>query len=114
MPSRPPNLKPSAKRQAFTRPRNQTTTERGYGWDHQQMRKRVLTEEPLCRLCLAMVPPRYTASYFADHIIPLHEGGAGDRSNYQALGLPRAKHPQGCDCHDLKTQAEAVRAKGRT
>ena len=104
MPSRPPNLKLTAKRPAFNRSRNQTTTERGYGWAHQQMRARVLAEEPLCRACHAMTPRRYTASARADHITPLAEGGTGDRENYQGLCIP---------CHDAKTQAEAARAQGR-
>jgi len=74
------------------------------------MRKIVLAEEPLCRLCLAK--GRVTASGIADHIVPLSEGGTGDRSNYQALGYPRSRYPNGCDCHDIKTAEEAARAKG--
>lgn len=114
MPSRPPGLKAKPKRPAFHRPRDKTTTDRGYGWKHQQMRERVLREEPLCRSCLAMDPPRYTPSYYADHIIPVAEGGTDDRENYQALGLPLSKYPNGCDCHDRKTQAEAKRATTRS
>lgn len=105
MPSRPPSLKPTAKRPAFNRPRKQTTTERGYGWAHQQMRERVLAEEPACRACWNMMPRRYTASAIADHITPLAEGGTGDRENYQGLCIP---------CHDSKSLAEAARGQGRT
>ncbi len=103
MPSRPPGLKAKPKAAAHRWVRKQTTTERGYGWRHQQMRKRVLAEEPLCRACLAMEPKRYTPATIADHIKPLAEGGTDDRGNYQGLCGP---------CHDEKTQREAARARG--
>lgn len=103
MPSRPPGLKAKPKRPAFDRSRKRTTTERGYGWKHQQMREIVLREEPLCRLCREA--GRVTASTIADHIVPLAEGGTGDRDNYQPLCGP---------CSDAKTQAEAKRARTRT
>ena len=32
-------------------PPKQTTTERGYGYAWQQLRKRILRDEPLCRRC---------------------------------------------------------------
>lgn len=68
------------------------------------MRKQVLREEPLCRLCLAMEPPRYTPSVIADHIIPKAEGGGDERENYQGV----------CDpCHKAKTAEEALRARRR-
>ena len=103
LPSRPPGLKAKPKAAAHRWVRKQTTTERGYGWRHQQMRKRVLAEEPLCRACLAMAPKRYTPATIADHVKPLAEGGTGDRENYQALCR---------DCSDAKTSREAVRARG--
>lgn len=87
----------------FDRSQKRTTTERGYGWRHQQMRQTVLLEEALCRACLAKDPPLYTPSTIADHIKPLAEGGTGDRDNYQGLCA---------DCSDEKTQAEAARARG--
>lgn len=105
MPSRPPGLKAKPKRPAFERARKQTTTERGYGWKHQQMRDRVLREEPLCRMCLALNPPIYTPSKIADHITPLAEGGSSDRENYQGLCGP---------CSDVKTADEAKRGARRT
>nr|WP_232307293.1 HNH endonuclease signature motif containing protein [Sphingomonas sp. Y57] len=76
--------------------------ERGYGREHDRMRERVLREEPLCRLCDAA--GLVTATTTADHIVPLAEGGTGDRSNYQGL----------CDdCHRAKTAREAARARLR-
>lgn len=106
MPSRPPPLKARPRTPRKTWDRKGTTTERGYGWKHQQMRERVLREEPLCRMCLALDPPRYTPSRIADHIKPRAEGGTDDRENYQALG-----HADDCDCHARKTAAEAARAQ---
>lgn len=92
-----------AHRPAFDRNSNRTTTERGYGWRHQQMRKTVLMEEPLCRSCLKRSPPLYTPSVIADHIEPKAEGGTDDRDNYQGLCQP---------CSDAKTAEEAARARG--
>jgi 5-methylcytosine-specific restriction protein A len=78
--------------------------ERGYGRDHERMRKIVLAEEPLCRICLAMDPPRHTPSTIADHIVPKAEGGTDERENYQGACGP---------CHDAKTHEESARAQGR-
>ena len=63
--------------------RGRTTTERGYGWRHQQMRERLKREVILCEECTRH--GRVTAGTIADHIIPLAKGGTGDRSNYQLL-----------------------------
>lgn len=82
--------------------RTKTRQERGYGADHDRMRKRVLAEEPLCRICLA--EDRVTASTVADHIVPKAEGGTDERENYQGACKP---------CHDIKTAEEAARAQGR-
>lgn len=100
MPSRPPSLKqkPRAKAWASTR---KSRHERGYGREHDIMREIVLREEPLCRMCLAQ--GRVSASTIADHIIPLSEGGTGERNNYQGLDA---------DCHRKKTAEEASRARG--
>lgn len=104
MPSRPPGLRAKPKAPASRWNRTQTTTERGYGWQHQQMREIVLREEPLCYLCLAMDPPRYSPSTIADHKIAKAEGGSNDRSNYGGACEP---------CHTLKTAEEAKRAAAR-
>lgn len=47
MPLSPKSYKPAAKRQHA-----KTTTERGYGWKHQQFRARMIRERPLCERCL--------------------------------------------------------------
>lgn len=66
------------------------------------MRERVLQEEPICRPCKEQ--GRVTQAVIADHIIPLGEGGTGERDNYQGICEP---------CHDVKTAIEAKRAKSR-
>lgn len=81
--------------------RTKTRQERGYGAAHDRMRKRVLEEEPLCRICLAA--GRVTATSIADHILSKAKGGGDERGNYQGV----------CgDCHDIKTAEEAAQAQG--
>ena len=63
--------------------RGRTTTERGYGWRHQQLRERLKREVILCELCQAKTPPRLVLGCVADHIVALAEGGTSDRSNYR-------------------------------
>jgi len=60
---------------------------RGYEAKHEKLRRQVLREEPLCRLC------RIRASTVADHIMSLAAGGITVRSNYQGLcsGCSKAK-----------------------
>ena len=60
-----------------------TTTERGYGWQHQLMRAELIRTVIICEECARK--GRITAGTIADHIIPLAKGGTGDRSNYQLL-----------------------------
>lgn len=106
MPKRPPQLNPKP---ALVAPkgnwsRRKSRQARGYGRAHELMRERVLAEEPLCRACLAMDPPRTSASYIADHIVPKAEGGNDDRENYQGLCTP---------CSKAKTARESARARRR-
>lgn len=58
--------------------------ERGYGTLHDRIRRRLLKEEPHCRLCLEAGRGEVKATH-ADHIIPLCKNGPTERSNYQAL-----------------------------
>lgn len=109
MPTQPPQFKPKGAlprkaKAGWTRTSRQSRHERGYGRAHDLMRARVLSEEPLCRICLAMDPPRVTAAIIADHIVPKAEGGSDERDNYQGA----------CDpCHRAKTAEEAARARRR-
>lgn len=113
MPNAPPPLRKRPTPKAWASSSTKSRQERGYGREHDLMREQVLREEPLCQLCLAMDPPRYTRSGVADHKVPKAEGGTDDRGNYQALGYPRSRHPDGCDCHEIKTAAERKRANAR-
>jgi 5-methylcytosine-specific restriction protein A len=68
------------------------------------MRKHLFDRQPLCVLCLAMTPPRYTIATIRDHVVPLAEGGRDDSTNEQAL----------CQrCSNTKTAAEAQRGVQR-
>ncbi len=80
--------------------KGKTTTERGYGWQHQKARKALLQQDPLCRECRKH--DRVTEAVIADHIKPLAEGGSRDASNLA---------PMCAACHREKTLREAQRGK---
>lgn len=106
MPNRPPSLrvrKASAGRPASNWDKRKTRQQRGYGREHDAMRKRVLIEEPLCRECTKA--GRVEATTVADHIKPKAEGGTDDRDNYQGLCRP---------CSTAKTARESGRARRRS
>jgi 5-methylcytosine-specific restriction protein A len=92
---------PRTKRKAW-RTSTKTSTERGYGWDYQKARKRLLQDEPLCRECLKN--GRVTVARIADHVIPLAQGGSRSANNLQPLCAP---------CHRAKTLSEAQAGKQR-
>lgn len=72
-----------------------SSTQRGYGYKWQQLRKAVLMEQPLCVFCQA--EGRVTAACVVDHIVP-HRGNPAlqyDRTNLQ----PLCAH-----CHNSKKQ----------
>lgn len=104
MPTRPPGLKsrPAGTRKASNWTRAVSRHQRGYDSAYDRMRAQVLREEPLCRPCDAQ--GFVTASVTADHIIPLAEGGTGERENMQGICGP---------CHKAKTAKEATRARAR-
>jgi 5-methylcytosine-specific restriction protein A len=102
MPTRPPQLRKQAPRPSSNWDRRKSRQERGYGREHDAMRRIVLDEEPLCRVCLGKHPAQYTPSTIADHIRPKAEGGTDDRDNYQGI----------CDpCHRDKTARESGRSR---
>lgn len=72
------------------------------GRANQERRTRLFMRESLCRACVQQ--GRVAAATVADHVIPLAEGGRDNEANLQPL----------CRfCSDAKTQAEAIRGKGR-
>jgi 5-methylcytosine-specific restriction enzyme A len=79
------------------------TTARGYGWRWQQLRDRVLREEPLCYYCKAM---GFTvAATSVDHMTPKERGGTDARTNLVGACKP---------CNDAKkdqTADEFLRAR---
>ena len=64
-----------------------SSSKRGYDAAWRRRRKRVLAEEPECRVCARVATE-------VDHITPLARGGGNDRANLQALCKP---------CHSAKT-----------
>lgn len=75
--------------------------QRGYGTDWDKRRKLVLVRDNgLCRPCLK--EGRVTPATQVDHIVCKAEGGGDDEENLQAICK---------DCHELKTIAEALRAR---
>lgn len=105
MPARPPSLRGRSvvkPRKASNWTRTVSRHKRGYDSAYDRMRARVLEEEPICRPCDAQ--GLVTASVTADHIVPLAEGGTGDRGNMQGICAA---------CHRAKTAREAARARKR-
>lgn len=72
------------------------TTERGYGWAWQQLRRVALERDGyLCRTCYAKGRP--TPATEVDHITPKAQDGEDDIDNLQSLCS---------DCHRAKTAKE--------
>ena len=77
---------------------SETTSERGYGWQWQKLRKQILQRDVLCQPCLAKIPERITLGTEVDHIVPKSQGGTDDPANLCAICA---------DCHREKTQRES-------
>ncbi len=58
--------------------RRGSSTQRGYGYAWQQLRREYLKRHPLCRRCPASATD-------VDHIIPKARGGTDDEMNLQGL-----------------------------
>ena len=100
---RPPNLKTRimpSKRKGWAETQRGTRTQRGYGWEWEQLRLRILKREPLCRACRAA--GRAVVATTVDHIKPKHQGGTDDEGNLQPLCKP---------CHVAKTAKEGRNAR---
>lgn len=66
-----------------------TTSQRGYGAEHQRIREELKRTVILCELCFASGVVRL--GEVADHKVALAKGGTGDRSNYQWICAEHAK-----------------------
>lgn len=74
-----------------------TTTERGYGYQWQKLRKMVLQRDAyLCQECYRN--KKLTPATDVDHIKPKSAGGTDDQDNLQSLCKP---------CHEIKTSLES-------
>lgn len=69
--------------------------ERLRGRGLQERNRRILSKEPLCRICKSK--NLVAAAEEIDHVIPLHKGGLDHESNLQPLCRK---------CHDEKTITE--------
>src|SRR5690606_11692821 len=79
------------------------TTERGYGWHWQRLRKQVLRRDGYlcqCEKCEKRVMP--LVAHEVDHIIPKAEGGTDAPENLRAISK---------SCHRRKTLEEAKGAR---
>lgn len=77
-----------------------TRKQRGYGWEWDQRRARILKSEPLCRQCRK--DGRAVVATTVDHIVPKHKGGGDEDTNLQPLCNP---------CHKAKTAREGNTAR---
>lgn len=73
--------------------------QRGYGWEWEKLRARILERDSwLCQACLET--DRVTVATQVDHIIPKSQGGSDNEDNLQAICAP---------CHAEKTLKESGR-----
>ena len=87
---------PAALRRAD--PARAGTTARGYGWQWQQLRLRILQRDLyMCQACKRA--GRITPARDVDHRINKAAGGTDDPDNLQSLCKP---------CHEAKTDLEAT------
>jgi len=85
MPSKAPNAKRPLPRKPWDHG-GKTSSQRGYGRQHQKLRKQLLEQEPLCRMCKGK--GRITVATIADHVVSIAKGGAvHDIDNLQPLCL---------------------------
>jgi 5-methylcytosine-specific restriction protein A len=81
----------------------QSTTERGYGWRWQNLRKHVMRRDMyLCQPCQRKGRP--TPATEVDHITPKSQDGTDDMENLEAVCT---------SCHQAKTAREATGSKDR-
>lgn len=80
-----------------------TSSQRGYGAEWQKLRRQVLDDDPLCRVCREQ--GRTTLATAVDHIKPKAKGGTDAWDNLRPI----------CDpCHRVKTiedQGKAARPR---
>lgn len=70
---------------------------RGYDYEWQQYRKRILNENPLCDRCMARGTPEIARHL--DHVVPVRDG-----DSRQWFMATENHQPLCTDCHTWKTQ----------
>jgi 5-methylcytosine-specific restriction protein A len=101
MAKRPPRLQAGTpQRRKWNTTTRRSRKDRGYGWEWEQRRARILRGEPLCRSCRKA--GRAVVATDVDHIRPKHLGGTDDDANLQPLCNP---------CHRAKTAREGRTAR---
>jgi 5-methylcytosine-specific restriction protein A len=81
----------------WSAPHRGSRHERGYGWQWEQLRERILLRDcGMCQPCQRA--GRVTAAKAVDHIVPKSQGGSDDERNLEGT----------CnECHAIKTQRES-------
>ena len=83
-------------------PSRGSSSERGYGWQWQQTRKRILSRDKgLCQVCIKV--GKFRPGRDVDHIVHKADGGTDDDANLQTI-CPA--------CHKAKTAQEGQAARG--
>src|SRR5690554_3531768 len=86
--------KSSATGKAWDHGSRESRHARGYGWQWEKLRERILARDKhLCQVCFAANPQRIKAAREVDHIVPKAKGGTDAESNLQSICVPchRAK-----------------------
>ncbi len=97
---RPASAAPKAIKRRGNWQHDGSTTERGYGWQWQKLRRVILARDPLCVPCLAA--GHITASAEVDHIKSKADGGSDEPDNLRGICTA---------CHRAKTAADNERAR---
>src|SRR5688572_1405021 len=80
--------------QAWARPAGSSTTDRGYGWQWQQLRTQILERDCyLCQCSECKASGRVLLASQVDHVMPKSQGGSDDASNLAAVSV---------ECHKRK------------
>lgn len=96
MPVAPPVHRTRPKPKAWENRKQGTTTERGYGWEWQKLRRQVVQRDSgLCQQC--MRENRVRSGRHVDHVTPKAKGGSDEMGNLELLCVP---------CHNAKTARE--------
>lgn len=83
--------------------------ERGYGREHDRMRRKLLREEPNCRECAK--EGREVKATHADHVLAKCFGGSDAYANYQPLCVSHSRSKTGREGAMMRAAKRRARAK---